>query len=71
MNKCVFSIGSVTHAIKAQRALSDLSLPSKIVKTKNDSHGRGCVYGVELDAFYCKAASDIFKKYGIPHQYQI
>ena len=65
MKKCVFSIGSVTHAIKAQRALSDFSVPSKIVKTQSDDRGRGCIYGIEFDNVYCSFASDTMIKYGI------
>ena len=68
MTKCIFSIGSVTHAIKAQRALSDYSVPSKIVKTKTLENGRGCTYGIELDSGYRSFAAEVLKRFGIPYR---
>ncbi len=65
MNKCVFSIGSVTHAIKAQRALSEHSIPSKVVKTNNDRHNRGCTYGIETELVYKSNAVRLLDMYGI------
>lgn len=65
MRKCVFEIGSVTHAMKAQKVLSDASIPSKIVKIKNDKRGRGCVYGVETECIYVRVASERFDTHGI------
>ena len=65
MNKTVFSIGSVTHAIKAQKILGDEAIPSKVVKTQNDHRGRGCVYGVEIDGFYYRSAMQILSSHGI------
>ncbi len=65
MTKCVFQIGSVTHAMKAQKVLSEMSLPSKVVKTKNDGRGRGCMYGVQTDFMYKNTAIRILNSVGI------
>ncbi len=65
MTKCVFQIGSVTHAMKAQRVLSESSVPSKVVKTKNDGRGRGCIYGVETEMMYKNTSVRIFQQTGI------
>ncbi len=67
MTKCVFQIGSVTHAMKAQRLLSEMSVPSKVVKTKNDGRGRGCMYGVETGIMYKNTTIRIFNSTGISY----
>ena len=67
MKKCVFQIGSVTHSTRAQRALADSSVPSKVVKTKNEQRGRGCTYGVEIDCMYMNTAMRILDSYGISY----
>lgn len=65
MKKTVLSIGSVTHAIKAQRALSDNNVPSKVVKTKSSPSGKGCTYGIETDRMYSSTAERILSSYSI------
>ena len=65
MTNTVFSIGSVTHAIKAQRALSDNNVPSKVVKTKTSKNGKGCSYGIETERMYYVTAERILDNYGI------
>lgn len=65
MKKCTFQIGSVTQATKAQRALADSSVPSKVIKTKSDQRGRGCTYGVEIDCMYANTAMHIMDSYGL------
>ena len=67
MIKCVFSIGSVTHAMKAQKALNQAAVPSKVVKTKSEQRGRGCLYGVEIDCMYRNVAMQILSSYGISY----
>jgi len=67
MNKCVFAIGSVTYAMRAQRALADSSVPSKVVKTKNEQRGRGCTYGVEVDCMYKNTAIRLLDSFGISY----
>ena len=59
MTNCVLQIGSVTHAMRAQKLLSEMSVPSKVVKTKNDGRGRGCMYGVQTDLMYKNTAMRI------------
>ena len=47
---CVAEIGSVTYAMKAQRALAQAAIPSAVIKSEKSSGRRGCTYGV---AFSC------------------
>ncbi len=65
MTNCVFQIGSVTHAMRAQKLLSEMSVPSKVVKTKNDGRSRGCMYGIQTDLMYKNTAMRILKSYNI------
>lgn len=46
---CVAEIGSVTYAMKAQRALAQAAIPCAVVKSERSGR-RGCTYGV---AFSC------------------
>ena len=55
-NKCVVSLGSVTVATRAQRALANAALYSEIVKLGDDPLGKGCAYGLE---FGCSAKGNV------------
>lgn len=55
-DKCTVSIGSITYASKAQKALSNASIHSEIVKTERSGLGNGCVYGLE---FSCSQLNNI------------
>ena len=48
MKICTAAIGSLTHAINAQRALSDAGIHGDIVKLDASMTRRGCAYGVEF-----------------------
>lgn len=47
-NKCIVSLGSITVATRAQRALSGAAIYSEIVKLGDDSQEKGCTYGLEF-----------------------
>ena len=49
-DKCTVSIGSITYASKAQKALASASIPAEIVKTERSGLGSGCVYGSQDQA---------------------
>ena len=48
MNICTAAIGSLTYAIKAQRALDQGGIGGEIVKLDASMTRRGCAYGVEF-----------------------
>jgi len=53
---CTAAIGSMTLAMKAQRALAAAAVPCTVVKTE-DGHGlRGCVYGI---AYACSQERNV------------
>ena len=45
---CFAELGSVTYAMKAQRALAEAAIPSTVVKAESSSSRRGCVYGIRF-----------------------
>jgi len=47
-NKCGVTLGSVTSATRAQRALASAAIYSEIIKLGDDAQGRGCTYGLEF-----------------------
>lgn len=46
---CTAVTGSMTLALKAQRALARETIRSSTVKVSRSIEGRGCVYGIEFD----------------------
>ena len=55
-SKCVASLGSITVATRAQRALANAAIYSEIVKLGDDSLGKGCTYGLE---FGCSSKDNV------------
>ncbi|MBE6661663.1 MAG: DUF3343 domain-containing protein [Ruminococcaceae bacterium] len=53
---CTASIGSLTHAMKGQRLLSDVGIESRIVKLDAKRTRRGCAYGIEFSCAELKSA---------------
>lgn len=45
---CSAAIGSLTLAIKAQRALAAAAIPTKVIKYEEGARGRGCIYGLSF-----------------------
>ncbi len=45
---CFAELGSVTYAMKAQKALSAAAIPSTVVKSESSSSRRGCTYGIRF-----------------------
>lgn len=56
MFKCTAVIGSVTAAMKAQRALASASIQSTVVKLDASVTARGCAHGIEYD---CNQSSNV------------
>lgn len=45
---CTASMTSQTFALKAQKALADSVIPSRVVKLDGEKSRRGCSYGIEF-----------------------
>ena len=46
---CTAVTGSMTMAMKAQRALAKEAIRATVVKVSRSTDAKGCVYGVEFD----------------------
>jgi hypothetical protein len=64
ITKCRLSLGSVTYAEKAMRALAKAAVYSEIVKL-DASKGHGCVYGLELSCSQLENAKTVLRSAGI------
>ena len=49
---CTAVIGSMTLAMKAQKALAAEAIPSTVVKTEERRGTKGCVYGINYACAY-------------------
>ncbi len=63
--KCRLSVGSVTYAEKAKRALASAAVYSEMIKLDGDSRGKGCVYGLEVSCSQLENARSILRSAGI------
>ncbi|MBR2465654.1 MAG: DUF3343 domain-containing protein [Clostridia bacterium] len=69
MKTSVFTVGSVTYAIKAKRLLAREGLTSKLVKTDASKSTGGCAYGIEFPTKDLYAAASIMRSAGIYYQH--
>ena len=56
MSDCTAVIGSMTTALKAQKALLRASIRSTVVKLDSSITSKGCAYGIEFD---CVQSSNV------------
>ena len=63
--KCKLSVGSVTYAEKAMRALARAAVYSEMVKLDGGTRGKGCVYGLELACSQLDNAKTVLRSAGI------
>ena len=62
--KCTVTLGSVTYAEKAMRALASAAIYSEIVKL-DESRSRGCIYGLEFPCSQTDNVRAVLKQAGI------
>ena len=48
-SECVAEIGSMTQAMKAQRVLAEIAVPTTVIKSNSAENRRGCAYGISFD----------------------
>ena len=53
---CSAELGSLTYAMKAQKALAAAAIPSTVVKSESSSSRRGCTYGIR---FSCQQEQNV------------
>lgn len=63
---CQIDVGSLTLALKAQRALGNAAIPSAVAKNDSSSKGgRGCSYGLRLSCSQMANAERVIAHEGI------
>lgn len=68
MSRCIAGMGSVTQAMKAQNALSQMSIHSQIVKLDSSMTRRGCSYGVEFPCCQRNNAKMVIEASGMRYE---
>ena len=63
---CSAEIGSVTQAMKAQKALASAAIPAEVIKSESSSRSKGCVYGIEISCAQLKNARAVLDAARIP-----
>lgn len=62
---CRITVGSVTYATKAMRALSKAAIYSETVKLDSGNFGKGCTYGLEFSCAQLEGVRAVLKSAGI------
>ena len=65
---CRITVGSITYATKAQRALTHAAIYSEIVKLDSQNFGRGCTYGLEFSCSQWENVKLVLQNIGIKPQ---
>lgn len=68
MGRCIAAIGSVTQTMKAQNALSQESIASKILKLDSTMAKKGCSYGLEFPCYYRNNVRMIIEAAGLRYE---
>ncbi len=59
---CYASFASQTYALKAQKALRDASVYSRVIKLDGERSQKGCSYGVEIPCSMLESSKDILRE---------
>ena len=65
MKYCIAAVGSMTSALKGQKALSAAAINSTIIKLNNKNTNRGCAYGLEFEYTQYYRVQSVLKSSGI------
>lgn len=63
-NNCTAAIGSMTQAMKAQKALSAAAIPSTVIKSDSQK-SHGCIYGLAFSCLQSDNVSHVLSSTGI------
>ncbi|MBQ8392644.1 MAG: DUF3343 domain-containing protein [Clostridia bacterium] len=64
---CVASVRSITHAIKAKKALEGLDIKCDIIKLEPYMTKKGCAYGVQFQCVNLYSAKDALDKKSVKY----
>ena len=63
---CSAELGSVTAAMKAQRALAEAAIQSTVIKTETSSRRSGCTYGIRFSCLQERNIRTVLEAAHIP-----
>lgn len=67
MNRIV-TIGSITNAQKAKRALLANGIRARLIKNDSQSRSDGCVYGLEISEGDLLGACSVLRRIGLEYR---
>lgn len=67
MLSTIFSLGSVTLAMKARRIMLHAGIPARVIKVDAAQSRYGCMHGVEVERQYYYDAVRLLRQNGIPY----
>ena len=62
---CIIALKSMTHAIKAKKALNDYFVSAEIIKLEPSMTKKGCAYGVEFNCYNLVQVQEILRMRGV------
>jgi hypothetical protein len=62
---CQIPIGSVNHALRAQRLLQQNGYATAMVKSPTQAKGGGCLYGLSISCVLRESAVRLLRKSGL------
>ncbi len=63
---CSADLGSVTAAMKAQRALAEAAIQSTVIKSESSSRRSGCTYGIRFSCLQGRNVRAVLEAAHIP-----
>lgn len=69
MEQCILTVGTVTRAVRARKALSAVGIAARLTKSLRDGTGGGCAYGVEISPADMHTAMEVLNRHGIPYEW--
>ena len=70
MEHCILTLGTVTRAIAARRALSAARIPCRLIKTTEGSGRGGCAYGLKIHASDLEGATRLLRETCVPFEWK-
>ena len=64
-SECVAEIGSMTQAMRAQRVLAEIAVPTTVIKSNSFGDRRGCAYGVSFDCAQNENVESALQRAGV------
>lgn len=65
--KCLITLRSQTHALKAQKILYENRVPSSLIKLDNEYAKKGCSYGITFDCRNRAVVKKLLQDYSLPY----